>query len=135
MATITKKKRVAKKQVIVIPMKYVEAVELGALWLDVTFGHKEWLKRIDMSLFDITDPETCVAGNVFKDSKFFNSPEGNDDNYEGYEQFREVMRKLNNKDDLGVKFGFYAESDRGMAFLQDLWVRKIAYLKKQRHIR
>lgn len=116
----------SKTKNLVFPKKYVAAVELGVKWLDLTFGRKNWLKRMDMSGFDIDSTHTCVAGNVFRDV-FFNGVDSDDS---GYSKFTAIMDTLGVGDRQGEKFGFYSQSEKGMQHLQDLWVRKIINLKR-----
>lgn len=43
----------------------VQAVLLGARWLDRHASGK-WWNRIDLSRFDLDEPDRCVCGQVFK---------------------------------------------------------------------
>lgn len=100
--------------------KYIDAVNLGVKWLDLTLGRKEWLSRMDMSNFDIESGSTCVAGNVFKNSSFGEN---------GYEAIENFLNDIGAHDEHARRFGFAAESDRGWQQLQDLWLMKIKALK------
>lgn len=111
----------AVKQPRPIPLKYFEAVDNGVKLLDMLVGRKEWLSRMDMSDFDIEDPHTCVAGNVWEETYEFAS---------GYRHFTELLGALCGNDHGAKKFGFVADSDKGMQHLQDIWVRKINNLKR-----
>lgn len=123
--TAPKKKAVKKTRSIIIPAKYVRAVEEGVKFLDLMFGRKEWLKRMDMTDFEIENPNTCVAGNVFKDSMF-----GVNDS--GYRSFIDGVRALGVSGfDTAKRFGFDVETTSGGQHLQDLWVRKIKAFKRQ----
>lgn len=125
-----------KVKVIRIPKKYIDAVNRGVKWLDVTLGRKVWLKRMDMTLFDIEDSNTCVAGNVFKDV-FIKSNSAFDTAEDGYDRFIEIMDAVGAKDSRSkaIEFGFNADGERGMQYLQDIWVRKIKRLKASAKIR
>jgi hypothetical protein len=127
--TKTKMKTKSKTKIKPFPLKYIEAVERGVQWLDLMFGRKEWLKRMDMRLFDIKSGSVCVAGNVFRDAFIknqdaFNDPSSDD----GYGRFVEMMKSMG-APKADERFGFFSESDTGMQHLQDLWVRKINGLK------
>lgn len=113
--------RKAAKQPRPIPLKYFEAVDNGVKLLDMLVGRKEWLKRMDMSNFDIQDPNTCVAGNVWEENYEFAS---------GYRRFTGILDELVGDGSGAKKFGFVADTDRGMQHLQDLWVHKIKNLKR-----
>lgn len=106
---------------ILIPRKYVEQVERGVKLLDILFGRKVWLRRMKMGTFDITEPEVCVAGNVFKDTNFFGE--------DGYDKFIRFLAGIEHGDTYGVGFGFSSTTDKGFQYLQDLWVMKIKKLK------
>lgn len=115
----TKKAKVKK---IIIPTKYFIAVATGIKWLDITLGRKVWLKRMDMSKFDITAGYACVAGNVFKEAM------GQD----GWSSFEEGMDALGLKGTkAGERLGFYCNNEKGYQYLQDIWVAAIKKLKKQ----
>lgn len=120
-------KKTVKKKVVHIPHKYVAAVNEGVKFLDMIFGRKEWLRRMDMSSFDITDSYTCVAGNVFRDAMFGGQEAG-------YDSFIQAIEAMGAGYDVAEKtaarFGFYSKSSRGWGFLQDLWVVKINNLKR-----
>lgn len=116
-----------KSKVIILPRKYVEAVNNGVKWLDVTFGRKEWLRRMDMRKFDIVNESTCVAGNVFQDA--FIKDKNAFENKDGWSRFGELMEAIGVSDTQGHKFGFNANTDKGKQYLQDIWVRKIKALK------
>jgi len=113
------------KKVKPIPKKYLDAVERGIKWLDLTFGRKKWLKRINISDFNINGFNTCVAGNVFEE-RFF---KGEGFGVNGYDRFTSFMIACGADDETGTRFGFYSDSDAGMQHLQDIWVAKIRKLK------
>lgn len=124
-------KHVAKKAVkkVVIPMKYYTAVGRGIAFLDLVFGRKEWLQKMDMKDFDIEQPDVCVAGNVFRDAMFV-------EDSDGYDNFMKAMRMIGQyQDDSGERFGFYSESEKGMQYLQDIWVASINKMKKQARVK
>ena len=118
---------------VLIPRKYVVAVENGVKWLDLTLGRKRWLRRMNLKGFDINSGKACVAGTVFQDAFF------KDDNEEygsdGYDRFISFMRLLGAEGAIkdGMHLGFYTDSDQGMQYLQDLWVAKIKKLKRAAH--
>lgn len=114
-----------KAKVVRIPAKYFEAVENGIKFLDLVVGRRTWLNRMDMRKFDITDPRTCVAGNVFQEAYF----DGADS---GYRSFCNAVIALGGNDvKIEMKLGFNAPSSKGMQYLQDIWVRKIKSLKRR----
>lgn len=119
----TKKKAVAKKAVKkIIPKHVYNRVKNGVIWLDATLGRKEWLRRMNMSKFDITDGGTCVAGNVFKEAM----------GEEGYTNFENAMENLGlNKTKEGHRLGFYStfDGDKDFQNLQDVWAKTIKTLK------
>ncbi len=124
------KTKVKKIKKIIIPKKYFFAVRNGIAWLDLTFGRKEWLKRMDMSKFDIKEPGTCVAGNVFETAM------GKD----GYDVFYDALSNLGVKDYHGTHLGFfvgkeYNPNNKGWQYLQDIWVHAIKRMKKQARIK
>ncbi len=126
MKTKAKKGKVKK---IIIPHKYFTAVKEGIKFLDLAVGRKRWLSKMDMTQFEITDPGTCVAGNVFRDAMFG----GNDD---GYGKFLNLIDELGGYgSDTAIRFGFNSKSDKGMQYLQDIWVRAINRMKKQARIK
>lgn len=117
-------KKTAKK-VIKIPAHLIEAVENGIKFLDFMIGRKEWLSRMDMTNFDIESPSTCVAGNVFDNS-----------NGIGFSNVQEALTALGVDSEKGPKkFGFNANSDKEMQFLQDIWVRRINAMKRAARIK
>lgn len=125
----------AKKRVVRIPKKYIDAVNRGVKWLDVTLGRKVWLKRMDMTLFDIEDANVCVAGNVFRDA-FIKNNGSFQDAEDGYDRFIEIMEAIGSDGrSKAIEFGFNSDQERGMQYLQDLWVRKIKRLKASAKIR
>lgn len=130
----TKTKKVVAKKII-IPAKYIKAVENGIAFLDITLGRREWLSRMDMKDFDIIDAGTCVAGNVWKDAYRPKNDDDDDDSEDGYENFGHAMRLLNQNDPEGERFGFYSGDPKGFQYLQDIWVRVINKMKKQARIK
>lgn len=118
---MAKKKKAVKRPL--IPLKYLEAVERGVEFLDMVVGRKKWLRRMKMRDFDIKDPNTCVAGNVFESAYF-------DGNSDGYNSFMEAVNAIGGDGDkLAGQFGFQADNDKGYQYLQDLWVMKVKQLK------
>lgn len=120
-----KKTKAAKpkaKKVVVIPRRIIKQVDEGVKFLDILFGREEWLSRMDMTLFDIEDPSTCVAGNVFANGMT------------GYENFTDAMRLLHVEDMSGIKFGFNEDVNGDFPHLQDVWVRIIKRMKKEAKI-
>lgn len=106
-----------------IPAKYVEAVNAGVKFLDMVVGRKKWLGRMNMRKFEIDDPSTCVAGNIFRDAYFKGETNG-------FESFQSAISALGgNGEKLAYTFGFNAGNEKGMQYLQDLWVMKIKQLK------
>lgn len=120
------------KKIIQIPAEYFAAVETGIKWLDLTLGRKVWLGRMKMKKFDITGGSTCVAGNVFRDAMF-----GGDKN--GYDSFEDAIAALggiaSGKGSAARRFGFYTSTEKGMQYLQDIWVARINKMKKQARIK
>lgn len=113
-----------------IPKKYFTAVENGIVWLDLTFGRREWLKKMDMTNFDISDPFTCVAGNVFRDGMFSNEPDG-------FAKFLDLIDSLGGgSNSCAIRLGFNWEDNtgKGQQHLQDIWVRRITQMKKTARI-
>lgn len=128
---MTPVKRSVKKKVsrrakkIVIPRHIFRQVNEGVKFLDIVVGRKEWLSRMNMSMFNIDIDSQCVCGNVFSNGM------------NGYDAFIKAMNLLHVKDSDGVKFGFYADKgeDNDWPFLQDVWVATIKKLRKQAKIK
>lgn len=122
----------AVKKAPVIPFKYVEAVARGVQFLDLVFGRKGWLRRMNMKNFSIHDGSVCVAGNVFE--SVWNH--GGDSTDHGYAKFVSLMEELNAKDNENAakRFGFITDSEKGMQHLQDLWVMTINKLKAGKNV-
>lgn len=117
----------AKKKVIIISKKYVEAVDNGIAFLDMILGRKTWLRRMNMKNFDIKQASVCIAGNVFATALF-------DDSEDGFNSFVRAINTIGSGDKIAEKFGFQSNSDRGWQNLQDIWVMKITRMKKAARI-
>lgn len=52
---------------------------------------------------------------------------------DGYEKFIVAMKTLSGKLEATERLGFYAPTDKGFQYLQDLWVMKIKQLKARAH--
>lgn len=105
-----------------IPAKYFEAVANGIAFLDLVLGRKVWLRRMNMRKFKIEQSNACIAGNVFKDALFDNADDG-------YNSFLEAVNTLGD-DKASERLGFSANSEKGWQYLQDIWVRRINYMKR-----
>ncbi len=125
------KAKTKKVKIVHIPKKYFDAVDNGVKFLDLTFGRKVWLKKMDMSNFNIRDEGLCVAGNVFRDAMFGGSEEG-------FNSFLQAVDALaGGKDRFSVqayataaRFGFYTSAENGFQYLQDIWVKRINRMRK-----
>lgn len=118
-----------KAKQILIPLKYLAAVDRGIEWLDLTVGRKKWLSKMDMSMFDIKSSTQCVAGNVFKDSMFKGATNG-------YGSFLEAINFLGGYgSDVSLNLGFSSNTERGFQHLQDIWVKRINRMKKASRIK
>ncbi len=121
----SKVKVARRKPVPKIPLKTVARVTDGILWLDLTFGRREWLKRIDVSKFEFRSPYMCVAGQVFE---------------EHFDGFMTMMENINAVgEDAAVRLGFEVDNDletekmnREYQYLQDYWAMVLKRLKKSK---
>jgi hypothetical protein len=121
-----KAKTTKKVKGVVIPLKYVEAVDRGVKLLDMLLGRKEWLRRFDSDRFNIRSSSSCVAGQIFSDD-FFSRSDGPTDGYTRFVQFLDGIKKSGR----AKHFGFHSGgSAKGWQYLQDLWYAKISNLKR-----
>lgn len=117
------KKKTTKVKNIKIPNRIFVQVENGIKFLDNLLGRKEWLRRMNMDMFNINRTQQCVCGNVFKNGM------------NGYDAFVQAMHLLHVEDHEGIKFGFYTDKNNDWPFLQDVWVAEINKMKKAAKIK
>ncbi len=93
---------------------HMARIKRGVALLDALYGRENWLKRIKIKSFAISNYKTCVVGQAFK---------GN------FEDFTDGVNNIDSGVSMG-SFGFDYFHKVDWDLLQDLWFKKLTQLKK-----
>ncbi len=101
--------------------KYFKRIDKGIEWLDDNIGRKQWLKKVDWRILDLSNSETCMLGQAFGD--FWNKVRNDDDN-----DSKKMSQKKSST--LGFLLDKNRMEDESYDLLSRCWIIKLMKLNK-----